>query len=277
MLAGRADIGQTKRIMGMKLSTVIFGLAAALLAARANADVVTRLPTQDKVVALTFDACEAYQPVAFDRSILDYLVSKNIPFTVFASGRFVEHNLDDIKALASLDFVDIENHSWDHPNTMNTFKPAHVAEQVERATATIFEATGRPPQFFRFPAGKYNQAGLKAAEAMGYHVVHWRWASGDPDKRESADALVNRVAEKVQPGDIMIFHINGRGWHTGEALPRIVDELTMQGYRFVLVSDYVGTPHPHSNPLPDPVSTAERLITALSRPPLPISPGGIAN
>ena len=50
-----------------------------------------------------------------------------------------------------------------------------------------------------------------------------------------------------------------------------------RGYSFVLVSDYVGAPHPHSSPLPDPVSTAERLITALSRPPLPISPGGIAN
>ena len=53
MLAGNVDFGQTMRIMGMKLSNVIFGLAAALLAAPANADVVTRLPTQDKVVALT--------------------------------------------------------------------------------------------------------------------------------------------------------------------------------------------------------------------------------
>ncbi|MEQ1753081.1 MAG: polysaccharide deacetylase family protein [Micropepsaceae bacterium] len=276
-LAGKAIFRQTVRTMAMKLLTVIFGLGAALFAAPAVADVVTRLPTQDKVVALTFDACEAYQPAAFDRSILDYLLSKKIPFTVFASGRFVENNLDDIRTLASLDFVDIENHSWDHPNTMNMFTPAHVAGQVERATTTIFEVTGKPPQFFRFPAGNYNPGGLKAVEEMGYHVVHWRWASGDPDKRESGNALVKRVAEKVRPGDILIFHINGRGWHTGEALPRIVEELTAQGYRFVLVSDYVGTPHDHSIPLPDALSTAKRVITAFSRLPLPINPGGVVN
>ena len=46
----------------------------------------------------------------------------------------------------------------------------------------------------------------------------------------------------VAPGDILIFHINGRGFHTAEALPQIIDRLQADGYRFVLVSEYIGQP-----------------------------------
>ena len=263
--------------MGIKISAFAIGLCTSLFAASAPADVITRLPTEDRVVALTFDACMAHEPASFDHSILDYLIAHKIPFTVFASGRFVENNLEDIRKLSALDFVDIENHSWDHPNDMNRFTPERVADQVERATTAIFEATGKPPQFFRFPAGNYSEAGLKAVEERGYHVVHWRWASGDPDRHEGAPALVDRVLTKTQAGDVLIFHINGRGWHTGEALPQIVEGLEAKGYRFVLVSDYVGAWHQHQNPLPDPLATAGKLITSLSNPMLPISPGGVVN
>ena len=236
-------------------------LSVAILAAgSARADLVTRLPTDERVVALTFDACEAGQKVSFDHGILDYLVARKIPFTVFASGRFVETNFADVQALAALDFVDIENHSWNHPNTMNHFRAEAVLDQVGRTHNEIVTATGHQPQFFRFPAGNFNDEGLKAVESLGYHVVHWRWATGDPDRREGAKALYNRVISKVEPGDILIFHINGRGVHTAEALPRIVEQLEAEGYRFVLVSDYVGTPHSHEQPAPLTAESVRRKL-----------------
>ena len=40
------------------------------------------------------------------------------------------------------------------------------------------------------------------------------------------------VHRDVKPGNILIFHINGRGWSTGEALPSIVGQLRRRGYRF---------------------------------------------
>ena len=238
----------------------LFLLVAILAAGSARADLVTRLPTDERVVALTFDACEAGQKVSFDHGILDYLVARKIPFTVFASGRFVETNFADVQALAALDFVDIENHSWNHPNTMNHFRPEAVLDQVGRTHNEIVTATGHQPQFFRFPAGNFNDEGLKAVESLGYHVVHWRWATGDPDRREGAKALYNRVISKVEPGDILIFHINGRGVHTAEALPRIVEQLEAEGYRFVLVSDYVGTPHSHEQPAPLTAESVRRKL-----------------
>lgn len=228
---------------------IICWLLCAL--SNAHADVLTRLPTDERVVALTFDACEAGEPMSFDHAILGYLLERRIPFTVFASGKFVQSNFDEVQALAQYAFVDIENHAWNHPNHMHEFSAEAVLDQIGRAHDAIATATGRAPQFFRFPAGNFNDAGVRAAESLGYAVVHWRWATGDPDPHESANALVRRVGANVQPGDILIFHINGRGRHTGEALPRIVEQLEADGYRFVLVSDYIGTPR--TPPVPEQI------------------------
>ena len=246
------------------LCSVLFVLAPA------RADLITRLPTNEKVVALTFDACEAGKVMSFDRGILNYLLERRIPFTVFASGKFVESNIEDMQMLSKLDFVDIENHSWNHPNTMNLFAPLAVLDQVGRAHNAIVSVTGRAPQFFRFPAGNFNQAGLKAVESLGYHVVHWRWATGDPDPHEGANALYNRVITKTEPGDILIFHINGRGVHTAAALPYIVEQLEAEGYRFALVSDYIGTPHAREAAPPLTAEDAKRRIDQwLLRAPIP--------
>jgi peptidoglycan/xylan/chitin deacetylase (PgdA/CDA1 family) len=65
--------------------------------------------------------------------------------------------------------------------------------------------------------------------------VHWRWAEGDPAPEVDADRLVAQTLRRTRPGDILIFHVNGRGWHTAEALPRIVDGLEARGFRFVTV------------------------------------------
>ena len=255
-----------------------FGLLVTLASAEsARADLIRRLPTADKVVALTFDACMAHEPASFDRQLLEFLVSRRIPFTLFVTGKFIEHNRADMERLAALDFVDIENHSWDHPNTMNRFRPDDVVRQVSRANETIQELTGRKPQFFRFPAGNFKDSGLAAVEQEGMHVVHWRWASGDPARSETADRLHERVSRLTEPGDILIFHINGRGWHTAEALPRIVDDLQVQGYRFVLVSDYVGERRRPPGPLERTAATATRMLEQVTQRAAVASPFGAAH
>ena len=244
------------------LRALVLTLAAALaLAPVARADLITRLPTGDKVVALTFDACQAREAAAFDKPLLDYLLARKLPFTLFVSGRFAETNAADLQRLALEPQVEFGNHAWDHPNTMDTFTPEAVQRQAQRADTEIEAITGRAPRFFRFPAGNHNAAGLAAIEAMGMPVVHWRWASGDPSRAETAGRLHDRVLRLVEPGDILIFHINGRGWHTAEALPRIVESLEAEGYRFVQLSDYIATPRKPATAIERTARRAEDLIS----------------
>ena len=70
-------------------------------------------------------------------------------------------------------------------------------------------------------------------------MVHYRWEVGDPDPRETGPRIVRETLEGTRPGDILIYHINGRGWHTAEALPKMIEGLKAEGYRFVLLRDYL--------------------------------------
>jgi peptidoglycan/xylan/chitin deacetylase (PgdA/CDA1 family) len=196
------------------------------------ADIVTRLPTDDRVVALTFDACETRTPAFLDRKISDYLVAEKIPFTIFVSGRFARHNNAALTALASLDFVEIENHSLNHDNHMERLSDEAIRHEVLDNDALLAAITGRHSRFFRFPAGNSSPRAVKDVEDLGETVVHWSFPSGDPVRDLTPEALARWVLTKTKPGGILIFHINGRGWSTGEALPIIVAQLRKSGYRF---------------------------------------------
>ncbi len=218
-------------------------LAAIVAAAGVLAPVVTALPTHERVVALTFDACEAGVPAHLDHGIADYLVAQRIPFTVFMGGKFARDNVADAQWLAAQPFVEIENHSYSHNNHMDRMAPAAVQREVTMAADEIARVTGRRTSLFRFPAGVYSRASLAAVEGLGYQVVHWRWPVGDPDRHVSAAAIERAVASETKPGDILIMHINGRGVHTAEALPTVVRELKAQGYRFVTVGEMLKRGH----------------------------------
>jgi peptidoglycan/xylan/chitin deacetylase (PgdA/CDA1 family) len=223
------------------MKTWFAGIAVlVLLLGGMRADVITRLPTNERVVALTFDACEQQRPKKLDTGISDYLVAHRIPFTLFLSGRFVEDNAEAVKTLAALDFVEIENHSWDHPNRMQRLSDDEVRDELLKTDAEIARVTGKRTAFFRFPAINYNARTLADAEGLGFRVVHYRWEVGDPDPHETPNRIVRETLEGTKPGDILIYHINGRGWHTAEALPRLIAGLQEKGYRFVLLKDYLG-------------------------------------
>ncbi len=189
------------------------------------------------MVALTFDACESRTPATLDKRISDYLVTANIPFTIFAAGRFARHNGADLTALAQTGLVEIENHSMNHNNHMDRMTEAEVRQEVTDADAAIYGATGRHTHFFRFPAGNYSPLALETVEKMGYRVVHWTFPSGDPARVVTPQHLKEWVLSQTKPNNILIFHINGRGWSTPDALPDIVADLQRRGYRFTTLAD----------------------------------------
>ena len=202
---------------------------------------VTTFPDNGpKKVALTFDACQSKTPAYFDKTILNYIIENKIPVSIFLSGRFAKQNEAEVKYLAAhYPFIEFENHSMNHINHMERLSDAKVISEVADNEKLVAAITGRKPEYFRFPAGNYNQHDLELVNKLGLKVVHWTYASGDPDKHILAPALENEINTMTKPGDILIFHINGRGWSTGKALPEIIKELRAKGYTFVRLEDVV--------------------------------------
>lgn len=198
---------------------------------------IKTLQTSEKIVALTFDACETRTPAYFDEDILKYLIEERLPATLFISGKFAQRNRERLKDISAFNFIEIENHSYLHTQHSETLSKEKFIDDLKANDSLLFNITGVKPVFFRFPGGNYSETLLTAAEELGYGVVHWRIASGDPSKNISASRLKKWVLYNVKPGDILIFHINGRGYKTAKALPEIIKSLKGQGYRFVKLID----------------------------------------
>ncbi|MFZ2098064.1 MAG: polysaccharide deacetylase family protein, partial [Anaerolineales bacterium] len=62
--------------------------------------VKTRLNTDQKVLALTFDACGGPKGSGYDAKLIDFLISEAIPATLFLSGKWMDANPDIFQALA---------------------------------------------------------------------------------------------------------------------------------------------------------------------------------
>ncbi len=216
-------------------------IATGAMAAGHKAKVVTTfIDNGPKKVALTFDACQSKTPAYFDKSILNYIIENKLPVSIFLSGRFARQNEAEVKYLAqNYPFIEFENHSLNHINHMERLSDAKVIHEVADNEKLITSMTGRAPEYFRFPEGNYNARDLQLVNQLGLKVVHWTYASGDPDKHITPIALENEINTMTKPGNILIFHINGRGWSTGRALPEITKELRSKGYSFVRLEDVV--------------------------------------
>jgi len=197
---------------------------------------LTLVETKDREVAITFDACATRaQSNGFDRAVLAVLEREAVPATIFVSGRWVEKHPAAMSELAEDSLLEFGNHSYDHPH-MSRLAPVQIAAEIDR-TETALGLYGRHSVAFRPPFGDWNERVMEVVADHHLPFVTWDVVSGDPSAKTTTSGMVNAVVSKARPGSIIIFHINGRGWKTAEALPTILRELRERGFRFVPLSD----------------------------------------
>jgi peptidoglycan-N-acetylglucosamine deacetylase len=221
-----------------------------------------KLPPGKKLVALTFDLCEAASEVAgYDGGVIDYLRAEKVKATLFAGGKWLVHHSERGGQLLADPLFEIGTHGWSHANLHLATKPVldteiggGVAAFTEATKALTTRACARnsadltripkAPKLFRFPFGTCNPEGLAAAATEGQLAIQWDVVTGDPDKHITAEAIARAVLAETKPGSIIVAHANGRGGHTAEALPLFVPQLRARGYEFVTVSELLaaGTP-----------------------------------
>lgn len=203
-----------------------------------SAEVVEKF-TSDISVALTFDACETKTPAFFDENILKFIIKNKIPVTIFVNKKFAERNIQRLKEISRFDFIEIENHSTNHYQYMQMLDNQTIIKEVKGAEEYLYDKLRVKTRFFRFPGFNYDSASLKVVESLGYIVVHANLISGDADKNVSAEKMYNYISKRIRPGDILIFHINGRGYNTHKALPKIYELLKRKGLRPILLSEVI--------------------------------------
>ena len=187
-------------------------------------------------VALSFDACQRAGDLAgYDAEIIRILSETHTPATLFLGGLWMRDHVTQTRYLASNPLFELGNHSWSHLNFAEITPTLMVAE-ITRTQQIMWELVGRQPTLFRFPFGTFTQEALDIVAEQGLRAIQWDVVSGDPDPDVLAEPMVRWVLQQVQPGSIIIMHMNERGWHTAEALPTLIETLRARGYSFVTVS-----------------------------------------
>jgi peptidoglycan-N-acetylglucosamine deacetylase len=200
---------------------------------------IRRVETTESMVAFTFDACATRtQGYGFDRAVFDVLKREQIPATLFVSGRWVESHPDVMAELAADPLIEFGDHSYDHPH-MAQLDPRKIADELDRTEAALGLYAKRSVAF-RPPFGTWSRRLIEVAKRKLLPTVTWDVVSGDPSARTTKDGMIKRVLGGVRGGSIVVFHINGRGHKTAEALPEIVRDLRERGFRFVQVSELIG-------------------------------------
>jgi peptidoglycan/xylan/chitin deacetylase (PgdA/CDA1 family) len=191
-------------------------------------------------VALTFDLCQKPDlPSWFDQGIYSVLIKYDVPATFFMGGDWMRTHLEETLLLASNPKFELGNHSWSHPDLPGLSEEI-ISKEIVKTQDMLYQLTGRQSRLFRLPAGLYDDLTLSVIAWHGLYTIQWDVETGDPDPTIDAERMNWAVQERVQNGSIIIMHANGRGWHTAEALPEMIEYLQGQGYTLVTVSQLLG-------------------------------------
>jgi peptidoglycan/xylan/chitin deacetylase (PgdA/CDA1 family) len=189
-----------------------------------------------KLVALTFDACSTREAAEYDGRIAQTLVATGTPATVFLGGRWTLEREAEARALAALPGIELGNHTFTHPH-MTQLTPEEMRLELRATQAAILRVTGRQPLLFRPPFGEYDRRVVATAAELGLTTVQFDVASGDPDRHIAPTRLTEWVTQSTKSGSIVVMHINHPAFRTADALPDVIRQLRARGYSFVTVSE----------------------------------------
>lgn len=201
----------------------------------ARKEIVWEVPTEEKVIALTFD--DGPDPVHTPR-ILDLLREYEARATFFVVGKRVEQ-YPELVVREMAEGHEIANHTYSHRFFTRNDSASEMAGEIRKAEEIIRKVTGHTPRLFRPPGGYYSEQLVRVSNASRYLVVLWSWHQDTKDwSKPGVRKIVGKVLNNARNGDIVLFHDFVRGKsQTTTALEQILPELKRRGYRFVTVSE----------------------------------------
>ena len=203
-----------------------------------------------QAVALTLDACGG----AFDADLIGTLVAQRIPATVFVTKKWLDRNPRGVAALlAHPELFELEDHGAAHlPAVLGVHRRVYgiagvrdlsqLEAEVSGGARAIVSITGRVPRYYRGATALYDAQSLQAIRGMGYQVAGFS-VNADAGATLPQASIMARL-RAVQPGDVVIAHMNKPAGATAEALAAVLPELKARGYRFVTLTQGRLTPAP---------------------------------
>ncbi len=143
-------------------------------------------------------------------------------------------------------------HSFSHDYTAIYSDVSAFLEDFAQAYQLILQATGEPPELFRFPGGSKNaynrdtrQAIMDEMTQRGFVYFDWNVSAQDAQNGITWEQVYQNVMDSLgqkQFGVVLLHDSYGRQT-TVQALPRLIETLLARGYRFDRLSSQVPPVH----------------------------------
>ena len=207
--------------------------------------VKTRIKTDEKKFALTFDACGGDHGNGYDEKLIEFLKKEQIPATLFVNERWIIANEELFLELDSHPLFQIENHGTTHsPLSVNggeawgipaTESLEEVHDEIMNNHETVRALTGKEMTLFRSGTAFYDEVAVEFANALGYEVVNFD-ILGDAGATYSSEQVKTALLE-AKPGSIALLHMNQPRSGTAEGVKQAVPLLQEQGFEFILLEN----------------------------------------
>jgi peptidoglycan/xylan/chitin deacetylase (PgdA/CDA1 family) len=197
-------------------------------------NVVHRVPTTEKVVAITYD--DGPHPV-FTPQILDILDKYHVKATFFMIGSQMERYPGIVKEVLKRGHV-IANHTYTHPRNIEADTAPQIIRELELCEQVIERMTGRRACLFRPPRGLVDSTVFTIAQEEGYQTILWT-VCADHHDAPTPELMAKRVSKLIKPGGIILAHDGTfpSRWKDVQATPLIIESLLKQGYRFLTLPE----------------------------------------
>lgn len=176
-------------------------------------------------VALTFDD----GPSGASGEILDTLTDHGAVGTFFVVGDQIPGREGLVAELVEAG-MSVQWHSATHPN-LTTLTRDQITHQLT-LPESLLEA-GASPSCLRPPYGSVDDQVRALADEAGLEVVLWDVDPRDWEAKEPAK-VVDAVISDLSPGSVVLLHDRPL---TARALPDLLREIEVLGYRTVLLCD----------------------------------------
>lgn len=142
-------------------------------------------------------------------------------------------------------------HGHRHRNLLR-LSPRELAEDIDRAVATIAGATGSAPRLYRPPYGIFSLAGPRLVRARHLQPLLWsRWGH-DWRASATADSITDEVAGTLSSGDVLLLHdadhysAPGSWRATAAAVKGVLSRIEAAGLTTVMPSGQPPAPRPEA-------------------------------
>jgi peptidoglycan/xylan/chitin deacetylase (PgdA/CDA1 family) len=193
--------------------------------------ILTRLRTQERVLALTFD--DGPSPETTPR-VLDILRAHGAIATFFVLGEAAERHPELVRRITQEGHA-VGLHGYRH-RALVLASARVLRDEIDRAAAAVHRACPHSvPTLFRPPHGFKTLVMPFQLQRLGYRLASWSLNPRDYGVQTAAETA-RAFRDALHPGAVCLLHDGAMNARTVEALPMILAETRAAGYRCVPLS-----------------------------------------